>query len=319
MPKLNELVCATNLKNTGFGSCVIDPGKIMGAIRVPKDKVFTQTELDALRATLDAARLAASKSNRIFPIHNFRAVTDNSEDTVYQTLGYGAQVPIRDGNYRWTFQYTDGALCLSLGLRSHNFQSTSWLFYDDKNLILGWRKLDATGAAYGLAGIPATFHANKWKVNDGANVAAYTVYFDMDPQYLNDYLGFVQADFAVSEITGLQNINLVQSGASAAGVIKLLAKTGCDGSNLYDLYSTELAAAAAWTAINMSTGAAITISTVAADPNIKGFTITLDNTDPDYPASGTGQVTINLVDPTALDALDVTGFEGIPITVLRGA
>jgi hypothetical protein len=291
----------------------------MGAIRVPKNKVFTQAELDALRATLDAARMAASKSNRIFPIHNFVGVTDNSEDVVFETMEYGSQVPVRDGNYRLTYRYVDGALCLSNALQTHNFQGlTSWLFYDDKDLLLGWRKLDATGLAYGLAGVPCVFHALKWRQATGSTTPVFSVYFDFDPKYFNKYLGFVEANFPLNEITGLQNINLVQSGASAAGVIKLIAKTGCDGANLYDLYSTQLAVVGAWTAVNTTTQAVITISSVAVDANIKGFTITLNNADPDYPSTSAGQVTINLVDPTALDALDVTGYEGIPITTNRG-
>jgi len=319
MANLNEIICAVNIKNTGYGECVIDPGKIMGAIRVPRGKVFTQAELTALRATLDTARLAALKANRIFPIHNFVGVTDNSEDVVFETLEYGSQKPVRDGNYRLTYRYTDGALCLSNALQTHNFGGlTSWLFYDDKDLLLGWRKLDATGLAYGLAGIPCVFHALKWRQATGSTSPVYSVYFDFDPKYFNKYLGFVQADFPLNEITGLQNINLSQSGASAAGVIKLIAKTGCDGANLYDLYNSQLDAAAAWTAINASTGNTITISSVAADANIKGFTITLDNADADYPSTSGGLVTINLVDPTALDALDVSGYEGIAITTIRG-
>lgn len=319
MANLNEVICAVNLKNTGFSECVINPGKIMGAIRVPRGKVFTQAELDVLRTTLDTARLAALKSNRIFPIHNFVGVTDNSEEVVFETLEYGSQVPVRDGNYRLTYRYVDGALCLSNALQTHNFQGlSSWLFYDDKDLLLGWRKLDATGLAYGLAGVPCVFHALKWKQATGSTTPVYSVYFDFDPKYFNKYLGFVEAGFPLNEITGLQNINLVQSGASAAGVIKLIAKTGCDGANLYDLYNGQLDAAAAWTAVNTTTQAAISITSVAADANIKGFTITLTAADPDYPGSSSGLVTINLVDPTALDALDVSGYEGIPITVQRG-
>jgi hypothetical protein len=318
MATLNQVVCQSILKNTGYGSCVFDFSKAAGAIRVPKGKVFTQAELDALRTTLEAMRLAPSKSNRIFPLHGFQAVTDNSEETVFQTLGYGKQVPIRDGNYRWTFQYVDGGMCLHIALRSMNFQGSSeWLFYDDKWQIIGTKKTASDGNP-GLAGVPLTFHVPKWKLNDGANVTAYTVYFDIDSKYLNDSLGFVIADFNPEEITGLQNIALKQTGASAAGVFKIQALTGCDYANLYDLYSTQLAAAGLWVVTNATTGNAITITSVAADANAKAFTITLSAADPDYPGTSAGLVNVSLADPTVLDAADVSGFESNTIQVLRG-
>jgi len=318
MATLNQVVCQSILKNTGYGSCVFDFSKAGGAIRMPKGKVLTQTELAALRTTLDSMRLAASKSNRIFPIHGFQAVTDNSEETVFQTLGYGKQVPIRDGNYRWTFQYIDGGMCLHLALTSMNFSGTSeWLFYDDKWQIIGTKKTASDGKP-GLAGVPLTFHAHKWKLNDGANVTGYMVYFDMDPKYLNSNLGFVVADFNPEEITGLQNIALQQTGTSSAGVFKIQALTGCDYANLFDLYSTELAAAGLWVVTNATTGNAITITSVAADANAKAFTITLSSSDPDYPATSGGLVNVSLADPTTLDAADVSGFESNIIQVLRG-
>jgi len=318
MATLNQIICAQNLRNTGFGDCVLDWGRIVTAIRVPKNKVFTQAELDDLQTTLAAARLAASKSNRIYPIHGFQAITDNSEETIYQTLGYGAQIPIRDGNYRWTFQYIDGAMCLTFALRTMNFSGTTyWLLGDDKDRLFGYKKKISTGV-YGMGGTPLLFHANKPKAPDGTNAAAYTVFMDINPKFLIDNMAFVQADFALSDITGLQDVALKQTGTSSAGVFKIQALTGCDGSNLFDLYSTELAAAGLWVVTNATTGNAITITSVAADANAKAFTITLSSSDPDYPATSGGLVNVSLADPTTLDAADVSGFESNTIQVLRG-
>ncbi len=317
MPELNKAACAINLMNTGTGECVIDPKLIRGAIRTPKGKIFNATELLALQVTLAAARLAALKSNRIFPIDGFTTPTDNSEETVFQTMGDGSQVPVRDGHYRWLFQYQKGGLCKSIALRSHNFQDTEWLFFDDNNLLIGYRR-QITPGVYGLAGIPLVFHAMPWKMATGSEVSAYRVMFDFEAKYINDYLGFVQADFPLSEIQGLQNLVLRQTGASAAGVIKIQVLAGCDYANQYDLYNTELAAVGLWTAINAATGNAISLTSVVADPNAKAFTITLTAADPDYPAIAGGLVTLNLADPAALDAADVSGYEGIPVTVQRG-
>lgn len=318
MATLNAAVCAVNLKNTGYGDCVINPKLIRMAIRVPRNLVLTATQLTNLQATIDALLLADLKSNRIFPIGGFVTPTDNSEDTVFQTMGDGSQVPVRDGNYRWTYEYLRGGLCVSLALRSHNFQESSWLFVDDANLLIGQKKLDATGLAYGLAGVPCIFHAKPWKQATGSTVAAYAVYFEMQSTYLNDYFGFVQADFNLKDYTGLQNLVLTQVGATTTGVAKIQVATGCDYANVYSIYSTQLASASLWKATDVN-GGIITISSVAADPNTSSFTVTLLTTDPEYVAVATGgPIIISLVGPTALDTADISGFESIPLTIKKG-
>jgi len=323
MPKVNEIACATDMRNTGVGTCVVNPTKIVGAFKVPANFSIPDafaTTVSALRTYLTESTLKDSVLERIFPVHGFKGYTSSSEELVQATLGYGSQVPVRDGNYRWTFQFLDGGLCLLKALQSHNYQSSRWIFYDDQGLLIGWRRQLVTGGSYDLTGIPTTFHALKWDPSDGANPASYRLYFDFEPQYINKYLGFLQPGFNPAEILGLQDINLVQTGVSAAGVSKIQAKTGCDGSNLYDLtgFSAALASAALWTATNPVSGNAITISSVVADPNTKAFTVTLLNSDPDYPGSAGGEVVIGLVGPTELDAADISGYEGRPVTIVRG-
>ena len=318
MAELNKLNCSTDARNTGVGGCPLHFEATRGAFLVPANKVFTQTELAALQATLQAAILSA-KGTRIYPIHKFEAITDNTEDPTFQTMASGRLVPIREGNYNWIFQYYDGGLCLSNKLRSFkNNTGYAALFYDAEYKLFGTQKT-ASDNKPGMAGVPLeVLYPFPWKVNDFSNAPIYRIQFSFKPNYINEDIAYVDAGFNLDELNGLQNITLTQSGASAAGVIKLIATVGCDGANIYDTYNGQLDVVGAWTAINTTTGAAIDIDTVVVDPAIKGFTITLDNADTDYPASGTGQVTINLASPSALDALDVSGYEGLPITVLRG-
>jgi hypothetical protein len=319
MATLNAVVCAKKIQKTGFGECWKDLKMPRGAFKVPKGKIYSQTELDSWRATLQAGVLANSVSNRIFPLHGFRTLTDNSEETVMQTFGDGSQIPVRNGNYRWTFQYIDGGLCLSKALDSHNFSGqTTWLFYDDDFSFFGYRK-QASDGSYGLAGVPLIFHAMPFKVSTGAEVTSYRVYFDIKPDYLNKYLGFIDnIGFDPTEITGLQNIVLQQTGVSSAGVVKIKALVGCDYSNIQDLYPTELASTALWIATNATTGNVINIASVAMDSNTKSYVITLSSSDPDYPSTSGGLVDITLVGPTDLDAADISGFEGNTVQVQRG-
>lgn len=320
MSILNQAICAINLRNTGTSTCVFDPKLIAGAIELPVDRVLTQAEMDALQATLAAGILAPLKKNRFYPINDFRTPTDGSEDTVVQTMGDGSKVVVRDGNYNWTFQYIEGGLCRSNALRSHNFRKSSWLFYDANNVLIGWRKLDAGGVNYGLAGVPVMFHAKPWKMATGSEIAGYMVMFDFKPEYINDYFGAVKATFPLSSLQGLQNLVLQSVAAPASGVYKIRVSTSCDLENQYDTFGALLASGALWTAVNEATQNAITVSSVASDANIKGYTVTLLNTDPDYTAAtAAGLITFSLVDPTALDTADISGFESIPLTIVRGA
>lgn len=320
---LNTLPCATDIKNLGYGDCYLNPAFMKGVFFVPGKKTYTQAELDDFKATLVAQTLAPSKSNRVYPLHGFKTITPSNEATVFQTMGDGTQVPVRDGNYNMTFDYLDGGLCLSMNLRSFNNRTITVLFYDANFTFFGWRKQLADGT-YGLAGVPVIFRANPWEMNTGAAVSRYTVYFSMQPTYLNDTLGFYQADFNPEEIKALQTIALKQTGVSLAGVFSVQAFTGCDASNLYALYSTELPDSSLWNAFNKATGGRIVITTVVADPDLgavdnKGaFTITLDDEDANYPATALGDISITLVDPTALDAADVSGYESNVLTVKRG-
>ena len=115
-----------------------------------------------------------------------------------------------------------------------------------------------------------------------------------------------------------ENINLVQAAAPVAGVAQIKALSGCAQTNLFDLYAGELDAALLWKAYNVTTGAEITITSVAQNVGLKAFTVTLDSTDPDYPATAAALVRYELADVTALAAAGVVGYEGLPLTIQRG-
>lgn len=311
----NQKNCADNERNVGFGGCVVDFKAIKGLFLVPKNKVYTQAEFDDLRKTLTDGTMA-SKKDRIYPIHGFETPTDNTEDPTEWVAASGRPEVTNESSYKWMFQFLDGRLCLSNALRSFNeSDSFAYIFYDKKNMLIATTKLDATGQK-GYAGIPKElFYAYPWKMNDYSNPSAYRIKVAFRPEYINELIAFKQSPFPLTEIVGLQNIVLTSVTAGAAGVYKIQASTGCDGQNLFELYQAELAAAALWTATNASTGAAITITSVAADANLKTFTVTLSTADPDYPAAG--NIIISLVSASALDVAGISPFEGIPVVVAR--
>lgn len=314
MGALNTLNCGVSgYGNTGFGSCVLNFDRIAGAFLVPRAYVLTPANIAALQTKLQADAQAADPINRIYPIHYFLGITDNSADVTDQTLGYQSLIEVNPGDYNWLFQYVEGGLCLNKALWKLKKGNWSVLFYDKTFKLFGYK------SGSNLKGVPLKkLNVPKWRPNDGnANTMLTQVGFVFEPEYINEMIGFVDTSdlsFALTDILGLQDVALTSLAARAAGVMKIGAVTGCGSVNLFSTYGANLANVAAWVASNAA-GALITITSVAQDTNLKGWTVTLDTTDPDY-VSG-GPVSIQLADPTTLanTPISMPGYESNKLAV----
>ncbi len=311
MATLNTINCLQDVGNTGFGSCVLDFKNIVGAIRLPKG---LEIDITALQTNLIAAAQNSNKALRALPFYNLLATTDGTEDIVVQSFATGAKKVVREGFNDWKFQYVDGGLTLHKNLRMMNNIDADFLFIDADNKIMCLAGSTSTK----IKGIPVTggfFHAHPWKLNDGSKVAEYIVQFTMPVKYTNDLVNVVEADFDIpSTVLGLQDVTVTGVAGATAGVYDMTLVTTSVGTNLGDLYPTELAAAGLWTAKNTATDAAITISGVSYNATTKKFVLTLTTTAPPYPATGT--VTINLAAPSVLAAAGVDGFESTAAAVI---
>lgn len=310
MSILNTIVCSAAGGNTGVADCSLSLKNILGGFLVPNSFELTEAQMAdsvSLLAALSAAVNNDSPALRIYPLPENVGMTDNSEDVVTNTLGYGAAVPVRDGNYNLTFQYTRGGNCLNNSLRKFNGGNYRFLGYDASGILFG------TKVGTSLKGIPLDyFYAAPFKLNDGSNIAAFTYRLSFRPNYINEGLGFVALNVSdLLNINGLQNIVLRLAAARAVNVIKVKATTGCAGLDLADDYSDELAIVGNWVA--RRNGALVTITSVAFDANLKAFTLTLDAADPDYNAAGPFVVTLAPV--SVLTAAGVVGYEGLSLLV----
>jgi len=297
--KRGQLKCSTNSKNTGYGSCVEEWKQISGALLFDNPRTFTDEELAVLQATLQAAAAADSKANRLYPMHNFVGITDNSESVVLETFNYGPKAIVRDGDYDWTFQFTDGGNCLQQSLRTHN--GKKWvLFYDKDYKILGYNKLGQ------MATIPLQFfYAHPWKPAGGSTAAVYMLQFVFLPKYINEERAFIKAEFDPAEIEGLKDVDIVvNSWDQDTGVANVTLQEGCGAENLFDVYKVQLAAAGNFKAVDQD-GNDVTVTGVAQVASSKTFDITLDTGD--LPASGT--VTLSGAAPSVLVAANIPGYE----------
>lgn len=314
MGALNTLNCGVSgYGNTGFGSCILSFDRIAGAFLVPRSYVLTPANIAALQSKLQTDAQAADPINRIYPIHYFEGITDNSADVTDQTLGYQSLIEVNPGDYNWLFQYIEGGLCLNKALWKLKKGSWSVLFYDKAFKLFGYK----SGA--NLKGVPLKkLNVPKWRPNDGnANVMLTQVGFVFEPSYINEQIGFVDtSDLSIdlTSIVGLQDVALTSLAARAAGVMQIGAITGCGSVNLYNTYGDNLNNVSAWVATNAS-GALIDITSVGKNANLKGWTITLSTSDADYVSAG--PINIQLADPSTLAGAPITmpGYESNKLSV----
>lgn len=311
MSLLNFKACNVAGGNTGSGDCFIEPKNLAGGFLVPSGFELTAAQLATPESTMAALIAAANNDNpalRIYPLPEIVGLTDNSEEPIFETYGYGVPAPVRDGNYNWQARFVRGGVCTLKQLQKFNGSGKKALLFDAEGLLIG------TKVGTALRGIPLHyFYADKWKVNDGTAGIQLFYRLSFNPSYINQNIGFVALDFGqLSDMTGLQNINISLAAARAANVIKVKLATGCSGTDLYDQYSTEFASAPTNFVVTEA-GAAITITSVVVDANLKAFTLTLDAADPDYNAAGPFVVSLAAV--SVLTAAGITGYEGLSLTV----
>ena len=311
---LNTLTCTNDGANTGFGDCFVDIKGLVKAFIAPLSTSYGVNETATSSQFLISLNrdILEAKSKRIYPIGGFVNITENSSEPTAETFGLtGGLRIVREGKTDLTFQFVDGGLCLSKSLRKFNGKKYGIFFADSGPN--GISKVLGTKSGNNLKPIPLEMiYTPPFKFDIGTAGSVYSVRMVFDPMYLNDAPGWVEMPIVdVLGLNGLQDVVLTKQTATLPAV-KVTAKVGCAQVDLYDLYATELAVVGAWYAYNKSTGNRITISSVAVDTNIKGWTLTLDSADPDYSISN---IAVNLESPTALNLLGVKGFEGIAIEI----
>lgn len=311
MSVLNVLAsCEQGFGNTGYGNCFTDFEAPAGLIFVPKDWEGDPADIVVFAASLSALLLKNNQSERAYPIYGF-VESDNSEDDVFQTFPNGAIRKVRDGNYDLTFRWLDGGFCLLYSLiQSQSSKNRPFLIVTKDGKLVGVNS--GSGSIIGIK--PTLININKMKWNDGQNTSAYTMRINWEPSQTNKSIGFIDfseqggLSYFINSVTGLQNVSILKGANRASNVVKVKATTSCGSVDLYDLYAGDLATTNMWAPVSAANGNALTLTSVTADANIKGWTLTFDATDPDYSASSFS-LKIKMAGPTNLASGGVSGYE----------
>lgn len=305
---LNYFPCALLGANTGVGSCYLDIKNVVGAIIVPSGTSFSQSNTATPSAfiTALAAATVAPKTGRAYPIHAFGEIKDGSESAVSEKLGYGVELIVRDGTYKWAFRILKGGFCLSKALRQFNSMNVDVMFVDSTGLVFGQRNVSSTGVVT-FGGVPQyQIYQEPFKINDGSKNTIYMQNFSF-PGNSFDNLGAVQlqeSDFET--ILGLQNITLTTA-VRTTNVTVVGGVAGCVGADLGTTFGSGLAVAALWTLQDSVTGVffdpSTGITSVAYSATTNQYTITANASDPAYHAGNPVNVSL-----AAASVLDAAGF-----------
>lgn len=290
---MKQLLCTKAFSNTGLNSCYFDPANIEGVLLGPKGKVFTQTEMATFLATLAAATADNDVTQRVFPIKRFVEFEDKSEDNPEQTFGFGGKSKVRQGKYAWYFMYRNGGMAYHKSLFAFDDRQESFdiWFIDAKNNIL-WGVSAGTNNT-GLGGFDLELiDVKNFKLNTGAAATMYGIGFCLeDPNQMNRDSAFYQfpkTTNLLQTLNGLKNIDVTIHTPNASGLIKLSLTTSDGAIDLADIYSTELATASLYSAVNANTNGALTITSVTYAAGTKTFNVQLDTADTDYSGMAAG-------------------------------
>lgn len=312
MGLLNDINCApVGRGNTGYGSCVVAPGMVTGEIRIPKGTEIPFTDLTALKTAITAGINNNTTTLRYYPVVGLIPQADNTEDVSIITYNDGTKQIGTEGKYDYTFILPlGGKFCLTHRLRKHNALSEDILLIIDNKYLWGTEGSTPTM----IKGISPSFaYAQPVRFQQEAGTPTQYMYrVSFEPTQVNDRPQIVTfTDGFLASLQGLQDVALSKV-SRAANVLTVKAKTACGTVDLYDAFSVQLAAVAAWRA-STPAGADLTITSVTAVPNTKSFAITVSTSDPDYVAGA--DIIVQLAGPTDLKALNVVGYESDALTV----
>lgn len=306
MNALNNFPCALLGANTGFGSCTIDIKNIVGAILVPAGTSFSQTQTLTSAAFITAMITAtsATKALRAYPIHDFAEIKDGSESAVTEKLGYGEELVVRDGNFKWAFRIIKGGFCLSKALRQFNNVNVDVFFVDANNLVIGQRLVSSTGVIT-FTGVPQyQVYQEPFKVADGSKGTMYMQNFAFLGNVFDAFGGLQLNAGDFSQIQGLQSVVLASGGARVTNVSLATGAFSCGGGDIGATYPTQLNVATLWRLQDATTGtfynASTGITSVAYSALTGLFTITANTADAAYNAGN--PVNISLAPASVLDA-----------------
>lgn len=300
--------------NTGKPLCDIIKGiPKKGVILLDKGTSFSAAEGVSIAAFIAAlkAKTYATRGGRVYPIWDINNFEEDTPDPTTGSLGNMTteQIFISDPIPSFRIGYGGGELQHKrISLMSGG--SYDVMFVDDNFNVYGTATAD--GGMKGFSVSQLFVYPSKFRVADGVNQYSFRVQLADISEY-RENSATIKTNSTLLTAYGLINVPLSEL-SKAANVVKVLAIAD-GGTNLEEVYGADISALT-WTATNVQTGAAFTVTSVADNTTDDCYNVTLDTTLWTALASG-DQVQIYGPTAAALAGADVAPYEMISVIVTK--
>jgi len=328
MATLNLLTCDTASGNTGIGKCVRMLQAAVGGFFIPKGTGISAADAVNLKTFIAGKVHAAVYAERWHPVGNWNTITAQDQEEVTQTFEDGSSYTNRDGYYSAMYRHLNGQ-CFHQSLRRFEGRQEQYdyLEVDKDGRLVGVAGYNAAGLEMLYGFDLSRIHIPNLTRATQAEAVGYWLTLDLaDATEMNDRVMMMDAKdvqgikfnpLAYAKSQSVKDVflsNLTPSGA-ASGVFTIFVAEGCNDVSIGKTYGAALTAANV-VAKNKTTGAPITVTSfVVQATDAAPYILTLDTTDPDYPA--TGYIELTLTGVTSLFTALGNYYEANTITFLR--
>lgn len=312
---LNLANCASpdSVFNVGIPLCDLSKKKMRAVIFADSGTTFSGAEIASVQAFINAVKTktTAVRGGRVYPIWDILNFEDATGDP--STGGVGnlstATIITNDAVPVFRFGY-GGSEARHKRLAAMTGASLDMFLVDEAYAVYGRDNGNNGFSGYNV--LQAYPYTSKFIVADAVNQYSFRVTLSSITQYRDQSL-YVVANSGLTAALGLMNVVLSYlSNATNAYKFNAVVDGGTDFTALYG----STVAAMTWTARNLQTGAAVTITSVAYDAPNKAFTVTLDSTM--YTGLATGdQVQVTPPASSVLATGGVKPFEILPVIITK--
>ena len=286
------MTCNSNYQNTGEQSCKVQLDLVEKVLFwVDKSAKITGATDALMIADIKSQIQSSTKLNRLYVFPLVKGLTDNSEDKVTGTWGYGETTIIRDGKPNYDLDYVQDVELTKLLRSFNNVEGRIGFLCSNGDLIIE----ETTNGYQGFVGKPY-FSQGGLRAGEDVNKSTCTLSLS-DAVAWQDRIKVLNLGLSPSELNGLTDVEIVKLASTKYQIFNNIT-----GENISSLFATTLIKKEAWLVAG---------STPAADS-------TYSSTDDAFVFPVAPTTSINLVNPALLYALTapVEGIESTGILLI---
>jgi hypothetical protein len=311
------VTCGILGANTGKPQCDVPIGAIKYLL-LSRGATFTAGQLvdsASIQAALLAKMLLAKTDAQkiyLFPYANEAA--NNTGDPNVATLSDGFEKTLTDPLKKYTLTYAEMGKAQNAAACQFNGWTDKIYFIDRNNRFCYISVIDGTGKGFSTGNLFTTSPGPGSSTE--VNVTKTNITFSNPDEFKTSPLGLIDLAFNPADLVNIEDMQVVEKDAAAVNVVTVGLIGRFTNQDAYAAYKTALNNIARWSVINETTGASMTLTSVATDDPHAGWDITIDTTQFTALASGT-KYSVNIKDPATLHAAGVDSIEGIKLTYTK--